>query len=171
MEQAASGSCEVEVRMQQGESPLIRRERSLGRTLYHIQRLGLVPSLAVCQGMTAACLGFCNAVGRQGDKSILFLSKTHFVVDLWTKIVCHLIRSCKEWSVNVLIGREIERKRLSDLLETDKSEFVAVYGRRRIGKTFLIRESYPIVLCWGHRKWPKPNVCRGLRGNGPSSKR
>jgi hypothetical protein len=45
----------------------------------------------------------------------------------------HLIRSGKEWSVNVLIGRENERKRLRDLLETDKSEFVAVYGRRRIG--------------------------------------
>ena len=42
----------------------------------------------------------------------------------------------------MLVGRENEKKRLRDLLETDKSEFVAVYGRRRIGKTFLIRESF-----------------------------
>ena len=39
----------------------------------------------------------------------------------------------------MLIGLENEQKKLKDLLETDKSEFVAVYGRRRIGKTFLIR--------------------------------
>ena len=41
----------------------------------------------------------------------------------------------------MLIGRENEQKKLKDLLETDKSEFVAVYGRRRVGKTFLIKQA------------------------------
>jgi len=40
----------------------------------------------------------------------------------------------------MLIGRERERADLEELIASDKSEFVAVYGRRRIGKTFLIRE-------------------------------
>ena len=50
----------------------------------------------------------------------------------------------------MLVGRENERKRLKDLLETDKSEFVAVYGRRRIGKTFLIRESFDYEFAFEH---------------------
>jgi len=41
-----------------------------------------------------------------------------------------------------LIGRKAELKTLQSLLETDKSEFVAVLGRRRVGKTFLIRETF-----------------------------
>lgn len=39
----------------------------------------------------------------------------------------------------VFIGRSKERKLFEDLLVSDKSEFIAVYGRRRVGKTFLIR--------------------------------
>ena len=50
----------------------------------------------------------------------------------------------------MLVGRENEQKRLKDLLETDKSEFVAVYGRRRIGKTFLIRESFDYKFAFEH---------------------
>ncbi|HMU06111.1 MAG TPA: ATP-binding protein, partial [Saprospiraceae bacterium] len=41
-----------------------------------------------------------------------------------------------------LIGREKERKNLSKFLKSKKSEFVAVYGRRRVGKTFLIKEFF-----------------------------
>ena len=42
----------------------------------------------------------------------------------------------------MLIGREEQQETLMRLLESDKSEFVAVYGRRRVGKTYLIRETY-----------------------------
>ncbi len=42
----------------------------------------------------------------------------------------------------MLIGREEERKILLDALNTGHSELIAIYGRRRIGKTFLIREVY-----------------------------
>lgn len=39
-----------------------------------------------------------------------------------------------------LIGREKEIKLFEEYMDTPKSEFVAVYGRRRVGKTFLIRQ-------------------------------
>lgn len=38
-----------------------------------------------------------------------------------------------------LVGRKEELKALGEYLNSDKSEFIAVYGRRRVGKTFLIR--------------------------------
>ncbi len=38
-----------------------------------------------------------------------------------------------------VLGRENEKRIFDDLLNSDKAEFLAVYGRRRIGKTFLIR--------------------------------
>ncbi|NJN77740.1 MAG: AAA family ATPase, partial [Saprospiraceae bacterium] len=40
------------------------------------------------------------------------------------------------------IGREKEIKRLEDLKKSHKSEFIAVYGRRRVGKTLLIRHVF-----------------------------
>ena len=43
---------------------------------------------------------------------------------------------------NYIIGREKERKILDEMYNSDVSEFVAVYGRRRVGKTFLIREVF-----------------------------
>ena len=41
-----------------------------------------------------------------------------------------------------IIGRTAEIAALKTYLESDKPEFVAVYGRRRVGKTFLIREVF-----------------------------
>ncbi|MBQ3343810.1 MAG: AAA family ATPase [Kiritimatiellae bacterium] len=41
-----------------------------------------------------------------------------------------------------MIGRERERNLLLEAFASDSSEFVAVYGRRRVGKTFLIRETF-----------------------------
>lgn len=41
-----------------------------------------------------------------------------------------------------IIGREIEQDLLSRLLKSGQAELVAVYGRRRIGKTFLIRNLF-----------------------------
>ena len=39
-----------------------------------------------------------------------------------------------------IIGRKEEQEYLNDRFNSHKSEFIAVYGRRRVGKTFLIRE-------------------------------
>jgi AAA+ ATPase superfamily predicted ATPase len=41
-----------------------------------------------------------------------------------------------------IIGREKERQKFQEFLHSDASEFVVVYGRRRVGKTFLIREAF-----------------------------
>jgi len=41
-----------------------------------------------------------------------------------------------------LIGRKQEIKQLKEHLNSNKSEFVTVYGRRRVGKTFLIRQVF-----------------------------
>ena len=50
----------------------------------------------------------------------------------------------------MIIGREKEIALLRGLLEEDQSQFVAVYGRRRVGKTFLIRESYNYNFTFQH---------------------
>ena len=42
----------------------------------------------------------------------------------------------------MLIGRLEEQEELRSAYESEYSEFVAVYGRRRVGKTFLIRETF-----------------------------
>ena len=41
-----------------------------------------------------------------------------------------------------IIGREKERRILSRCEQSNKPEFIAVYGRRRVGKTFLIAEHF-----------------------------
>ena len=41
-----------------------------------------------------------------------------------------------------LVSREAEKKRLLRALESDKPELVALIGRRRVGKTFLVRKTY-----------------------------
>lgn len=41
-----------------------------------------------------------------------------------------------------LIGREKELQQLEKIHTSRKSEFVALYGRRRVGKTFLVREYF-----------------------------
>ncbi len=46
-----------------------------------------------------------------------------------------------EYSPNI-IGRRREQELLQDCLDSTKPEFVAVFGRRRIGKTFLIKQFF-----------------------------
>lgn len=41
-----------------------------------------------------------------------------------------------------IIGRRKEIQKLESITKNKKSEFLAVYGRRRVGKTFLIREFF-----------------------------
>jgi uncharacterized protein len=43
---------------------------------------------------------------------------------------------------NRIIGRAKELKAMEELKTSSKSEFLAVYGRRRVGKTFLIRNAF-----------------------------
>ena len=41
-----------------------------------------------------------------------------------------------------IIGRDKEKEKLQKAFFSKESEFIAVYGRRRIGKTFLIRHFF-----------------------------
>lgn len=50
----------------------------------------------------------------------------------------------------MLIGRESEQKALLDAANDEYSKFVAVYGRRRVGKTFLIRETFNYSFTFQH---------------------
>ncbi len=54
-----------------------------------------------------------------------------------------------------VIGREREMAELQQSLESDRSEFVIVYGRRRVGKTYLVDNffnyEYDFSFVGGHR--------------------
>jgi uncharacterized protein len=41
-----------------------------------------------------------------------------------------------------LIGREIQKRQIEKYFHENRAHFVAVYGRRRVGKTFLIKEYF-----------------------------
>lgn len=49
-----------------------------------------------------------------------------------------------------MIGRIDEKKRLLAAYESEESEFIAVYGRRRVGKTYLIRETFGNKFTFAH---------------------
>lgn len=49
-----------------------------------------------------------------------------------------------------MIGRTTEKARLLKYAESDESEFVAVYGRRRVGKTYLIRQTFQDRFAFQH---------------------
>jgi len=41
-----------------------------------------------------------------------------------------------------MIGRVAEQQRLREIVANNEAEFVVVYGRRRVGKTYLVRETF-----------------------------
>jgi len=51
-------------------------------------------------------------------------------------------------SIMIVLGRQKEKEILDGLLTSPKAEFVAVYGRRRVGKTFLIRQYLKTNMCF-----------------------
>ena len=56
-----------------------------------------------------------------------------------------------DWGdVNMLIGREKERAKLNELYNGLSSELIAIYGRRRVGKTFLIDEMFSDKMTFRH---------------------
>ena len=50
----------------------------------------------------------------------------------------------------MMIGRIDEQRRLREAFESEYSEFVAIYGRRRVGKTFLVREQFHYKFTFQH---------------------
>lgn len=49
-----------------------------------------------------------------------------------------------------IVGRKKEQQQLEHLLESKEAEFLAVYGRRRVGKTFLIRNYFKDKFTFYH---------------------
>ena len=49
-----------------------------------------------------------------------------------------------------MIGREKEQKELLRRYRRNQAEFIAVYGRRRVGKTFLIDETFREKITFRH---------------------
>ncbi|MES2776263.1 MAG: ATP-binding protein [Bacteroidota bacterium] len=43
-------------------------------------------------------------------------------------------------AIKNIVGRELEKAKLDKMLASPQAEFLAIYGRRRIGKTYLIRQ-------------------------------
>ena len=56
-----------------------------------------------------------------------------------------------------MIGRRAELKALRTAYESDYSEFITIYGRRHIGKTFLVNEAFGYSFAFH---------CAGLKGEG-----
>lgn len=50
--------------------------------------------------------------------------------------------------MDVLIGRQKEQKALLEHYQSKSSEFIAIYGRRRVGKTFLVRQTFKDKLAF-----------------------
>ncbi|MDD7441662.1 MAG: ATP-binding protein [Sutterellaceae bacterium] len=50
----------------------------------------------------------------------------------------------------MLVARDKEKALLLEAAESDESKFIAVYGRRRIGKTYLIRETFGRHFAFQH---------------------
>lgn len=63
----------------------------------------------------------------------------------------------------MLIGRNKEKGELLNALRTDQSEFVAVYGRRRVGKTYLIRETFNYQFAFQHTGLANANMQKQLK--------
>lgn len=50
----------------------------------------------------------------------------------------------------MLIGRDYEQQRLREAMKSKESEFVAIYGRRRVGKTYLVKEFFGNKITFFH---------------------
>ena len=67
-----------------------------------------------------------------------------------------------------MIGRIAEKARLTKYAESDESEFVAVYGRRRVGKTYLIRQVFQGRFSFQHTGVARGRTKEQLRAFGDS---
>ncbi len=75
----------------------------------------------------------------------LYAAITRFILDLWLHIIkglCYNLFILGETMATGIVGRKKELQILERLWESKDSEFLALYGRRRVGKTFLIRQYF-----------------------------
>lgn len=53
-------------------------------------------------------------------------------------------------NMSTIIGRKTEIEELEKLYRSDRPEFVAIYGRRRVGKTFLVKQALKGRITFQH---------------------
>jgi AAA+ ATPase superfamily predicted ATPase len=63
----------------------------------------------------------------------------------------------------MLIGRDREQATLLGLLNKSESQFCAVYGRRRVGKTYLIRQTFKQSFAFSHTGIANANKATQLK--------
>ena len=69
-----------------------------------------------------------------------------------------------------MIGRKRETKELNRLYDSGRAELVAIYGRRRIGKTYLVDETFDGRITFKHAGLSpadRPHARRLRRGRSP----
>ena len=71
----------------------------------------------------------------QNDKKNIDLGKTHGNNRIFAT-------KKKGTDMKNIIGREREITLLEQYIQSDQAEFIALYGRRRVGKTFLINSLF-----------------------------
>lgn len=52
--------------------------------------------------------------------------------------------------MSTIVGRKKELEELEKLYESSRPEFVSVYGRRRVGKTFLVKNAFKDRITFQH---------------------
>ena len=50
----------------------------------------------------------------------------------------------------MIIGRHKEKEKMIRAYQSEYSQFVTVYGRRRVGKTFFVRETFGYKFTFEH---------------------
>lgn len=71
---------------------------------------------------------------------------------------------CLQKCNTMIIGRNKEQQELRDAYHSDESKFVAVYGRRRVGKTYLVRQTFKESLTFSHSGQAKGSLAEQLFG-------
>ena len=52
--------------------------------------------------------------------------------------------------MGIMIGRKNEIEILNDRYNSKEAEFIAIYGRRRVGKTYLVDETFKNRITFRH---------------------
>ena len=63
----------------------------------------------------------------------------------------------------MIVGRILEKEKLMKAYESEYSQFVTVYGRRRVGKTFFVRETFDYKFTFEHAGLAKSSMKKQLK--------
>ncbi len=63
----------------------------------------------------------------------------------------------------MIIGRKLEKEKLLKAYNSEYSQFVTIYGRRRVGKTFFVRETFDYTFTFEHAGLAKSTMKMQLK--------